>query len=264
MKRMLLLSILVLSAAVVFGQRKPFEGTMIMKQASYMHQGKASQVNDVQIILMKGQKSIMKNSAGQIVIIDYSSIGNVITTSSTKANSGKYIALRMTMPLDMSVNESYKQLAESPVTGTSEKFNFEWEKKQFKDQKMDMKGDFNKDYYQQMGDIEYMIASTMTFTTFNNGEPFVTSSTDLIEFTPKPISDEVFELSPEVIICNSVSDFQKSLMVENAKIGKAKKGSAMANTKALVDAMAGAPTNSEQVRQSIIANPVVPESLWEF
>lgn len=275
MKKTLLLCALAFSATMLSAQKKPFEGTMVMKQSTYFHQGKMPQTSDVQIIQIKGHKSIWRNSAGEVVIMDYSTLGKVVTTTTSKAPSGAYVALRLTSPLDMGMTAPMKKLEESPVLATINKFDFEWQTQQLKDPRLDIQGDFHKEYYQQMGPIENPIASKMSFTVYSSGQPLATTTTELLAFTPKKIDDGGFVMPEGVIVCNSVDEFSKCLQRESAKgllaiAGKSKTKSKKSDkTMAAPVAQSAPTTESRALRgdkfiESITANPVVPESLWDF
>lgn len=272
MKKTMLLWAFALCTTVISAQRKPFEGTMVMKQSTYFHQGKVPQMSDVQIIQVKGNTSIYRNSAGEVVIIDYSTPGKVTTVTTAKASSGTYVSLKLTSPLDMSMATPMKKLEESPVLDTINKFNFDWETRQIKDSRLDIQGDFNKEYYQQMGNIENPIASKMSFTYYSSGQPMATTTTELLEFTPKRIGDEAFLMPEGVIVCNSVDEFTKCMQRESAISIMAVTGKSKKTSKTLVEpapAQQSAPTTGSALTgdkfiESVTANPVVPESLWDF
>lgn len=281
MKKTMLLCALALSATMLSAQKKPFEGTMVMKQSTYFHQGKVPQTSDVQIIQVKGHRSIWRNSAGEVVIMDYSTPGKVITTTTSKAPSGAYVALRLTSPLDMGMAAPMKKLEESPALDTINKFDFDWESRQLKDPRLDIQGDFNKEYYQQMGNIENPIASKMSFTVYSSGQPLATTTTELLAFTPKKMGDGGFFIPEGVMVCNSVDEYTKCLQRESAKrvlaiAGKSKTKSkksdktVAAPVAPVAPAAQSAPTpkssalTGDKFIESITSNPVVPESLWDF
>lgn len=274
MKKTLLLCALTFSAMMLSAQKKPFEGTMVMKQSTYFHQGKIPQTSDVQMIQIKGNKSVWRNSAGEVVIMDYSTPGQVTTATTVKASSGAYIALQLSSPLDMGMAAPMKKLEESPALDTINKFDFDWESRKIKDPRIDIQGDFHKEYYQQMGNIENPIASKMSFTYYSSGQPVATTTTELLAFAPKTIDEAGFSLPEGTIVCNSVDEFTKCLQRESAKrilsiAGKSKVGSKKSDKTITAPAPQSAPTTGSALTgdkfiESITTNPVVPESLWDF